>query len=147
MSNCARLTIEELPTVKDCELRIEQFCYLIWISFAHFSFSVAYFWVFNLAPISQFQIWHCCLFLSHEKHKLLSFWAILRRIWLENGIFKLIFTIKGWRTLQINFRPISGWSLNPILREGGGAYMPPLPHIGNFLRTYLSEEAPSILKI
>ena len=34
-----------------------------------------------------------------------------------------------------------------LFYTGGGIYAPPLPHIGNFLRTYLSEEAPSILKI
>ena len=34
--------------------------------------------------------------------------------------------------------------LNPIPR-GEGHICPPLPHFGNFLRKYLSEEAPTIL--
>ena len=35
--------------------------------------------------------------------------------------------------------------LNPIPREGGGGIYAPLPHFSNFLRKYLSEEAPTIL--
>ena len=39
---------------------------------------------------------------------------------------------------------LSEFGFNPIPCRGG-AYMPPLPHFGNFLRTYVSEEAPTIL--
>ena len=37
------------------------------------------------------------------------------------------------------------YSLTLFHAGEGGAYMPPLSHFGNFLRMYLSEEAPTIL--
>ena len=42
---------------------------------------------------------------------------------------------------------IDWYFLLTLFYNGGGAYMPPLPDIHNFLPTYLSEEATSILKI
>ena len=63
----------------------------------------------------------------------------------NNGFF--------WRIVNNNFsRQIynisqKGFTYKEKIKVKGGACMPPLPHIGSFLRTYLSEEAPSILKI
>ena len=43
----------------------------------------------------------------------------------------------------VGFKPCTTLTL---FYAGGGGIYAPLPNIGNFLRTYLSEEAPSILK-
>ena len=117
----------------------------------------------DLIKLNEFQIQ--CYEISSERFRFgpsklyTSNLKVSIKVQLERNIFELnFFVIEGDVPMLLGndiMEPLGGnlnlldkvLEFNPILRGGGGAYMPPLPHIGNFLRTYLSEEAPSILKI